>query len=81
MSLKDSLDKGLDAIKKGVHDVEDRISEATHKSNADAEQAKRDVAGDTMTTGEKVDSVVNQGVENVQAGYAATKRDVRDNLT
>ena len=81
MSLKDNLEHGLDAIKKGIHDVEDRISEAGHKANAEGEQTKRDVAGDTMTTGQKVDSVVNQGVENVQAGFSATKRDVRDNLT
>jgi hypothetical protein len=66
-------------IVKGVEDVKDSVNEAVHRGNANAEQAKRDVAGDQMTVGEKVGSAVNQAKENVQAEYDHTKRDVRDN--
>jgi hypothetical protein len=67
-----------DDIVKGVKDVKDSITEATHRSNAEAEQVKRDVAGDQMTTGEKVGSVANQVKESAQANYDEAKRNVRD---
>ncbi len=67
-----------DEIVKGVKDVKDAITEATHRSNAEAEQVKRDVAGDQMTAGEKVGSVANQVKESAQANYDEAKRNVRD---
>ncbi|HEY1680516.1 MAG TPA: hypothetical protein VGF98_02605 [Candidatus Tumulicola sp.] len=67
-----------DEIVKGVKDVKDAIAEATHRSNAEAEQVKRDVAGDQMTPGEKVGSVANQVKESTQASYDEAKRNVRD---
>jgi hypothetical protein len=67
-----------DDIVNGVKDIKDSISEASHRSNAQAEQTKRDVAGDQMTTGEKVGSAVNQAKETVQANYDEAKRNVRD---
>lgn len=79
MSLKDAFDKGIDAIKHGAENVKDAVSEAGHRSAADGEQAKRDIAGDQMTAGEKVGSVFNQGKETVQADVDAAKRDVRNN--
>jgi len=36
------------------------------------------VAGDQMTTGEKVGSVANQVKESAQANYDEAKRNVRD---
>jgi hypothetical protein len=89
MGLKDAFEKAAEAVKHGaeevagavkhgVEDVKDRVSEASHRGAAEGEQAKRDVAGDTMTPGEQAGSVLNQGVENVEAGIDHAKRDVRD---
>ncbi len=89
MGLKDAFEKAADAVKHGaeevagavkhgVEDVKDRVSEAGHKTAAEGEQAKRDVAGDTLTPGETASSVLNQGKENVEAGIDHVKRDVRD---
>jgi len=71
MGLKDEFNKVVDNIK-------DTVSEAGHHSEAEGEQAKRDVAGDTMTTSEKVGSVLNQAKNNVQAEADSTKRDIRN---
>jgi len=89
MGLKDAFDKAAeavkhgaeevaDAVKHGAADVKDRISEAGHRSAAEGEQIKRDVAGDTLTPGEQVGSVLNQGKEDLLAGVDHAKRDVRD---
>jgi hypothetical protein len=79
VSLKDQIDAGLDAVSRGAANVKDTLSEAGHRSAAAAEQAKRDAAGDEMTTGEKVGSTVRQGVENTKAEVDAAKRDLRGN--
>jgi hypothetical protein len=55
------------------------VNEATHRSTAEAEQTKRDVAGDQMTVGENAGSVLNQAKNSVQADMDAAKRDVRNN--
>lgn len=69
----------MDGIKKTVDNVGDAISEATHKTNAEAEHATRDAAGDVMTPGEKVESFANEGKENVLGGIDHAKRDIRSN--
>jgi len=76
--LKDNIEKGIDAVKKGAENVTDAASEAAHRSAAQGEQTKRDIAGDQMTTGEKIGSVFNQGKENVGAEVDSVKRDVRN---
>jgi hypothetical protein len=53
MGLKDEFNEAVDNVK-------DAASEASHRSAAEGEQAKRDVAGDAMTPGEKLGSAVNQ---------------------
>ena len=89
MGLKDAFDKAADAVKHGaeevagavkhgVDDVKDYASEAGHRGAAAGEQAKRDAAGDTLTPGEQVGSVLNQGKENLAAGIDHAKRDIRD---
>jgi len=78
MGLKDAFDKAADAVKHGAEDVKDWVSEAGHRGAAEGEQAKRDVAGDTLTPGEQVGSVLNQGKEELLAGVDHAKRDVRD---
>lgn len=71
MGLKDELNKAVD-------DVKDGLREGGHRGEAQAEQAKRDVAGDDMTASEKAASMANQAKNTVQAEYDKTKRDVRD---
>ena len=44
MGLKDTVDKAVDNVK-------DTTNEAIHRSTADSEKAKRELAGNTMTTG------------------------------
>ena len=69
----------LDGIKKAVDNVADAVSEAGHKTAAEGEHAKRDVAGDAMTPGENVKSIVNEGKENLLGGVDHAKREVREN--
>jgi F0F1-type ATP synthase membrane subunit b/b' len=71
MGIKDELHKVID-------NAADALSEAGHKVNASTEQAKRDAAGDEMSTGEKAKSVLNQGKENVLAEVDRAKQDVRN---
>jgi hypothetical protein len=78
MGLKDAFEKAADAVKHGAADAKDWVSEAGHRGAAEGEQAKRDVAGDAMTPGEHIGSVLNQGKENLEAGVDHAKRDVRD---
>jgi hypothetical protein len=70
MSMKDDL-------KNTVGKIKDAASEAGHKSTAEAEHDRRDVAGDTMTTSEKIGSVANETKNDVQAGIDHTKGEAR----
>ena len=79
MGLRDALDHAGNALKDGANNVKDTISEAGHRSAAEGEQAKREVAGDQMTVGENVGSMFNQGKETIKADIDAGKRDVRNN--
>jgi len=67
-----------DNVKKAIDDVKDASQEIKHRGEAEAERVKRDVAGDEMTTGEKVKSVVHEDVENTKADVDKAKRAVRD---
>jgi histidinol phosphatase-like PHP family hydrolase len=69
----------LDGIKKAVENVADAVNEAGHKSTAEGEHAKREVAGDAMTPGENVKSIVNEGKENLLGGVDHAKREIREN--
>ena len=60
MRLKDEFNEAVDNVK-------DAVSESKHRSVAEREQAKRDVAGDALTPGEKIGSAVNQAKNTVQA--------------
>ncbi len=71
MGLKDTISNAID-------NVTDKVSELTHKSTAEAEAAKREVAGDTMTPAEKAASVLNEGKERLLGGVDAAKQDVRN---
>lgn len=71
MGLKDELNKV-------VGNVKDAVNEAKHRTDAQAEQAKRDLDGDEMTTTEKAGSMLNQTKSTFQADGDALKRDVRN---
>ncbi len=77
--MKNGVDRVADAIKHGVDDTRDALNEARHRTEAEAERAKRDVAGESMTPGEKVGSALNEGKERVLAEVDKTKRETRDN--
>lgn len=66
-------------IDKTAKNVRDGVDELGHRTNAELEQTKRDVAGDTMTPGEKAKSMTNQAKEQVEAGIDRAKRDIRSN--
>ncbi|MDQ2663792.1 MAG: hypothetical protein M3Y18_07155 [Candidatus Eremiobacteraeota bacterium] len=72
MDLKDEMNKF-------GNNVKNTVNEAGHRSAAEGEQAKRDVAGDEMTASEKIGSMVNQAKNTVQADTDGAKRDIRNN--
>ncbi len=76
---KDFLDKTADSAKRAVDDAKDLIHEGGHRSAAEMEKARRDMAGDDLTAGEKARSVVDEAKQRVQAEVDAVKRKVRDN--
>ncbi|HLJ83226.1 MAG TPA: hypothetical protein VKT51_03485 [Candidatus Eremiobacteraceae bacterium] len=67
-----------DQLKKTVADGKDAAHELEHRTKAELERAKRDVAGDEMTTGEKVKSFVHEDVERTKADMDEAKRKLRD---
>ena len=71
MGLKEEFVKVVDNVK-------DAINEGTHRSAAEAEQAKRDVAGDEMTPGENIASMANQAKHSVAADVDGAKQDIRN---
>ncbi len=75
---KDPLDKAANAIKKITDDVRDSVHEAGHRSAAEGERAKRDVAGNEMTPGEKAGSVLNEAKHRTQAEIDAAKQHIRN---
>ncbi len=64
---------------KAVDDVKDTLDETKHRSEAEVEHTKRDVAGQDMTASEKLKSGAKEGANKVEADWDKTKRDVRDN--
>lgn len=75
---KDPLDKAADAIKKTADNVRDSLHEAVHRSAADGEHTKRDLAGDEMTPGEKAGSLLNEAKQRTQAEIDAAKQRLRN---
>lgn len=67
-------------LKNMVGAVKDAVSEAGHKSTAEAEATRREVAGDTMTPSEKIGSAANEAKNNVQAGVDHAKVEARKEI-
>jgi hypothetical protein len=78
MGLKDEVTKVVEDVKDAGKNVKDEVSEGIHRGTADAEQKKREMAGDQMTTGEKANSIINQGKQTAQADIDAMKHDARN---
>ena len=76
--MADKLDNARKAVKDTVDDAKDAISEARHRSAAEAEAIRREAEGDTMSTGDKVGSVVNEAKNRTQAEIDEAKRRLRD---
>jgi hypothetical protein len=73
MSFKDVIESATENLKAGAENIKDSVSAAAHRTNANAEQASRDLAGDDMTTGQKAQSMWRQGTETVKAGVDEAK--------
>jgi len=78
MVQKDNLNKVVEAVKDTVANVTDTASEAVHRVAAQAEQQKRNLVGDQMTTGEKASSMISQAKQTAQGDIDAMKREDRN---
>jgi hypothetical protein len=78
MGLKDEFTKVVDKVKDTVENVKDAASEAGHRVAAEAEQQKRNVVGDEMTTDAKASSMINQAKQTAQGDVDAMERDDRN---
>ena len=66
-----------DTIKNTIDDVRDTANEAKHRTVAEAEHARRDIAGNDMTLGDKTKSAANELKNRAQAEIDKTKRELR----
>ena len=79
MGFKDALDNVAKTITETVDNVRDAASEAAHRTQAQAEEAKRNAAGDSMSIGDKAKSVLEQTKSETLANVDAAKVDIRTN--
>ncbi|HEY8314741.1 MAG TPA: hypothetical protein VIG51_11305 [Candidatus Baltobacteraceae bacterium] len=77
MDIKKDLANAADSVGDAAKNVRDGVREESHKAQAEGERQRRAETGDTMTTGQKVESVGNEAKNEVQAGIDRAKRDVR----
>ena len=68
----------MSEIGKAIKNVGDAVDETVHRGEAEGERAKRSVAGDAMTPGEKMGSVANEVKRDVQADIDKAKRNIRE---
>jgi len=67
--------------KKVAADVRDAAREFSHRVKAGTERAKRDIAGGSLTTGQKVRSGVSEAGHRVAAEVDRAKRKTRDRIS
>jgi hypothetical protein len=65
-------------LRRAKKDLKDASSEYSHRVQAGAERAKRELAGDAMTTTQKTKSAVKEAGHRMAAGVDKTKRKIRD---
>jgi hypothetical protein len=75
--MSNEFDKTVNTLADAAKNTRDAVAEQVHKGKADAEREKRAEMGDTMTTGQKVESVGNEVTHEAKATYDHAKRDVR----
>jgi regulator of protease activity HflC (stomatin/prohibitin superfamily) len=82
MSTKAEAQQAAEDAKRAVlrtaEDAKDTVHEAAHRAAAEAERAKRKVAGDHMNLGDRARSVGNEAKQDIEADVAATKRSLRE---
>jgi hypothetical protein len=78
MVQKDDVNKLVEAVKDTVKNVKDTASEVVHRVAAQAEQQKRNLIGEQMTTEEKASSMISQAKQTAQGDIDAMKREERD---
>jgi hypothetical protein len=76
MSTSDKIQK---TIHNAVSNVKDATSETLHRGAAESEKARREVAGDTMTTKEKAGSMAEEAKDRIEGGIDHAKQAVRKN--
>jgi len=76
--MTDKIERAIDNVADAAKNARDSVAETVHKSKADVEREKRAEFGETMTTGQKVESVGKEITEEAKAGYDHAKRDVRN---
>ena len=74
MTAKDRTERPGKAIRDTIEEAKDATREAGHRVAAEGEHLKRDVAGDEMTTSQKVGSVAKEAKHRTQAEIDAAKR-------
>lgn len=65
-------------IGKAIKNVGDTVDEGINRSKAEGERAKRSVAGDAMTPGEKLGSMANEAKSEVEAEVNRGSRTIRE---
>ncbi len=76
--LKAGFENMKGSFKDNVDNLKDAVNEHMHREAATAEQTRREVAGDTMTPGERISSVANEVRNKVQADVDALKQRARN---
>jgi hypothetical protein len=78
MELKTELTKVIDKVAQTADNVTDAASEFVHRTAAEAEQQKRILAGDSMSTDAKASSMLNEAKQTAQGDVEAMKRTERN---
>jgi hypothetical protein len=64
-------------VRDTVDNARDSMKETMHRSTADAEQARREATGGTMTPGDEIASVANEVKNRVEAVGHKVRRELR----
>jgi len=71
------FNKAVDSVANAAKNVRDSVAADVHDVKADAERQKRAELGETMSSGEKMESMDTEVGEKAKAGYDRAKTDAR----
>jgi len=71
------FNKAVDSVANAAKNARDSVAADVHDVKADAERQKRAELGETMSSGEKMESMATEVGEKAKAGYDRAKTDVR----